>query len=206
MSIFRFFAKRIKEENKTNFGNYNILIGDPVYTEIVFSLYPLTFPELRIKFTNHEIKLHGTPPDYEDLCMEMHLPISGIKMQSEALEEAIKELFGAKSDRITFKCDKFILNSNKTIDIFGKLTINGITKRVRFYGKLIGMLQKDPRWLVSRISLELKGSINRSDFGLLLPDENETGKIFKDEMKIEMKINLSSTNIIDIYQKNGVIL
>ena len=87
---------------------------------------------------------------------------------------------------LTYKLDKVDGDT-----AYGKLTIRGITKDVKFDFENNGSAI-DP-WGNTRVALELTGKINRKDFGLNWNKALEAGGVLVDET---VKINIEVEGIL----------
>lgn len=88
----------------------------------------------------------------------------------------------AKYTDITFALDK----ADKEF-AYGKLTIHGVTKDVKLALTDNGIV-KDP-WGNQRVGLELKGTINRKDFGITWNKVLESGGLtVGEEVKLEVEL------------------
>lgn len=105
-------------------------------------------------------------------------------MRDEHLRDA--DFFDtAKHKNITFKSTSFKQIDDKRFEVMGKMTIKGITKEIRFTGKLNGVVT-DPRSKKQKAGLKLTGSINREDFNI-----GKGMSSISDEVEITIRLEMN---------------
>ncbi len=93
----------------------------------------------------------------------------------------------AKFPTMTFVSGKVEVKNAEHFTLHGALTMHGVTKDVALEGTF-GGVAKDP-WGNEKAGFELKGSVNRKDFGLNWNQALETGGVLVSE-NVELNIEL----------------
>ncbi|MFN3694970.1 MAG: YceI family protein [Ignavibacterium sp.] len=95
--------------------------------------------------------------------------------------------------KITFVSKSINKNSENEFEIFGDITIRGVTKEVKLYVTYNGTVKGFGGGEVA--GFEINGKLNRFDFGLKWNALTEAGGIVVgDEVKIEISCELTKAN------------
>ena len=164
---------------------------DPTHSEVHFKIKHLEIASLTGRFN----KISGTAEaeeDFENSEFSFTANVDSIDTNDQKRDDHLKsvDFFDAeKFPKITFHSTKFKRIGHSTFELIGKLTIKEITKptilEIKYGGTNI-----DP-WGNTKAGLELKGKINRRDFGLVWNAAIETGGfLISEEVKISANIEL----------------
>lgn len=164
---------------------------DPTHSEVHFEVKHLGIATLTGRFD----KISGTADaeeNFENAQFSFSSDVDSINTNDEKRDTHLKsvDFFDAeKFPKITFNSTKFKRTGDTIFELIGKLTIKEITKPTIIKIKY-GGTAKDP-WGNTKAGLQLKGKINRKDFGLVWNVKIESGGILVgDEVKIVANIEL----------------
>lgn len=94
-----------------------------------------------------------------------------------------------KHPELYFISTKIEKTDNETFNVYGDLTMKGVTKPVKLQIEYSGVT-KDP-WGYERAGFSVNGKINRSDWGINFNSVMEAGGVaFGEEVKINSEVQL----------------
>lgn len=166
---------------------------DPMHSEVQFKVKHLVISTVTGSFKNFEGTVESEGDDFASAKIEFSLDINSVDTGQEQRDGHLKsaDFFDAeKYPHITFKSTSITKESDDDYKLTGDLTIKGITKPVTlevehggiatdFYGN-------------TKAGFEVKGKINRKDFGLTWDGVTEAGSIVVGEdIKLTANIQLA---------------
>jgi len=166
---------------------------DPMHSEVQFKVKHLVISTVTGSFKNFEGTVETEGDDFADAKIEFSLDINSVDTGQEQRDAHLKgaDFFDAeKYPHISFKSTSITKESGDDYKLTGDLTIKGITKPVTlevehggiatdFYGN-------------TKAGFEVKGKINRKDFGLTWDGVTEAGSIVVGEdIKLSANIQLA---------------
>ena len=164
---------------------------DPAHSEIQFKVKHLVITTV----TGHFKKFNGlvhSGENFEDAQIHFEASVDSINTNSDLRDAHLKgqDFFEAdKFPTLSFTSTKFDKKDDAEFELEGDLTIKGVTKKVRFDVEFAG-IAKDP-WENTKAGFELKGKINRKDFGLNWNAVTEAGgALVSEEVKLIANIQL----------------
>jgi len=164
---------------------------DPTHSEVHFEIKHLMIATLTGRFN----EISGTAEaeeNFENAKFSFSANVDSINTNDEKRDAHLKsaDFFDAeKFPNITFISTKFKRTGDTVFELIGKLTIKEITKPTIINIKY-GGTAKDP-WGNIKAGFQLKGKINRRDFGLLWNATIEAGGVLVgEEVKIVANIEL----------------
>lgn len=164
---------------------------DPVHSAVHFKIKHLEIVTLTGTFN----EIAGTveaKENFENAEFSFTANVDSIDTNDEKRDAHLKSIdfFDAeKFSKITFISTKFKRTGDAIFELIGKLTIKGVTKPTILKIKY-GGTSTDP-WGNIKAGLQLKGKINRKDFGLIWNATIEAGGfLVGEEVKITANIEL----------------
>ncbi|MGZ3778881.1 MAG: YceI family protein [Mucilaginibacter sp.] len=166
---------------------------DPMHSEVQFKVKHLVISTVTGSFKNFEGTVEAEGDDFADAKIEFSLDINSVDTGQEQRDAHLKgaDFFDAeKYPHITFKSTSITKESDDDYELTGDLTIKGITKPVTFeveHGGIAADFYGN-----TKAGFEVKGKINRKDFGLTWDGVTEAGSIVVGE-DIKLSANIQLT-------------
>ena len=149
---------------------------DTAHSQIQFKVKHLAISTVTGNFTVFEGNAESNGENFEDAKISFSTDVSSINTANEQRDGHLKgaDFFDAeKFPKILFQSTSVTKKEEGLYDIKGNLTIKGISKAVTLQAEYSGTA-KDP-WGNTKAGFELKGKINRKDWGLNWNAALETG-------------------------------
>jgi polyisoprenoid-binding protein YceI len=162
---------------------------DPSHSSIEFQVKHLMISKVKGRFSDFA----GTLEAGEDGTLKASgtIQTASIDTHEPKRDEHLRSADFFEVERypeISFASSEIAPTGGNGFRVGGELTIRGITKPVELTGSLEGT-GRDP-WGNDRVGLELRGEINRSDFGLTWNQALETGGVLVgDKIKFELELS-----------------
>jgi polyisoprenoid-binding protein YceI len=147
---------------------------DPAHTRLWFIVDHLGFSRYMALFTKVEAVLQFDPDHPEAMSVKATVDVGSLETHNPATDYNFNEIVSGedllnapKHPLATFTSTKVVLTGEKTADVTGDLTLNGVTKPVTFaasYNGGWGHMPMDP--MGARAGFSLATTIKRSDFGI----------------------------------------
>ena len=166
---------------------------DPVHSDISFKLKHLMIANVRGSFKEFEASIFTTGDDFMSAEVDCWIDPASIDTGNKDRDAHVKgaEFFDVEQ----YKEIEFVANTYENVDsdgsyeLWGNLTIKGITKKVKLDVEFGGVI-KDP-WGNEKAAFSINGKINRKDFGLVWNSPLEGGGVMLgDEIQIMCEIQL----------------
>lgn len=162
---------------------------DPAHSSVGFRAKHLMIAKVKGRFTDFT----GTLTAAEDGSLQASGTIQAASVDTgeDKRDEHLRSADFFEVDtypEITFTSTAIELTDKESLHAAGELTIRGITRPVELRGSIEGSA-RDP-WGNDRVALELRGELNRSDFGLTWNQALETGGVLVGD-KITLELELS---------------
>jgi polyisoprenoid-binding protein YceI len=158
---------------------------DPTHSEIGFKVKHLMISNVKGNFTNFEATIDGE--DFTTSPLIVKIGTASISTNNADRDSHLKsaDFFDVENnDTIIFEGKSFTKVDDEEFKLKGLLTIKEISKEVVLDVEY-GGTNKDP-WGNEKMAFEIKGKINRKDWGLNWNSALETGGVLVGE---EVKIN-----------------
>jgi len=171
---------------------------DPAHSEITFKIRHLMIANVRGTFKEFAAKVITLEKDFKTARVTLRIEADSIHTGDEKRDEHLKgpDFFDTK----TYKQIKFESTSVEetghggSYELWGDLTIKGITKRIRLHAQLGGIVV-DP-WGNEKAGFTLRGKIDRSEWGLTWNTTLERGGLMlSDEVTISCEIELVKSGL-----------
>jgi polyisoprenoid-binding protein YceI len=156
---------------------------DAVHSEIGFKLKHLMIANVRGEFNEFDGSIYTTGEDFMSAEVDCWINPASVDTGNEQRDTHLKsaDFFDVEN----FKEISFVANTYENIDsdgsyeLWGDLTIKGITKRIQLDVEFGGVV-KDP-WGNHKAAFSINGKINRKDFGLIWNNPLESGGVMLGE-------------------------
>ena len=164
-------------------------IVDPTHSEVHFKVKHLVISTVTGTFNVFDGGLETENDDFTDAKINFSLDVATVDTNQEQRDEHLKsaEFFdSAQYPQISFISTSFTKEGDD-YELLGDLTIRDVTRRVKldveFGGSATDFYGNE------KVGFEIKGKINRKDFGLTWSGITEAGAIVVGE-DIKLSINL----------------
>lgn len=142
--------------------------NDKPHSQLGFTVTHLGINDVSGTFNEFEATINSSKPDFSDATFELTAKVASIDTRVEARNNHLKspDFFDAeKFPLLTYKSSSLTKTGKDSYKVTGDLTIHGVTKTVTmdlvYRGTIENPMSKKPT-----AGFSLKGSINRSDFGI----------------------------------------
>lgn len=170
-----------------------IWVIDPMHSELQFKIKHLMITNVTGSFNIFEASVETEGEDFSKAKISFTADVDSLSTGNEQRDGHVKsaDFFDAATyPKITFvttKADN--VDSDGSYDLYGDLTIRGITKNVKLSVEFGGVV-KDA-FGNTKAGFTINGKIHRKDFGLVWDGVTEAGGvILSDEVKIISEIQL----------------
>ena len=166
---------------------------DQAHCELAFKVRHLMIAHVKGTFKIFDASIYTNSTDFLTTEVDLWIDPASISTGDSKRDEHLKspEFFDVdKHKQITFTSSTIGKpGPDGTQELWGELTIIGITKNVKL-NVLFGGMVKDP-WGNEKAGFTISGKINRSDWGLVWNANIETGGVMvADEVMISCEIEL----------------
>ena len=165
---------------------------DPTHSELGFKIRHLMITNVSGNFKKFSIEVETDNDDFASAKVQASIDIDSINTNNEQRDIHLRnaDFFEVTSHPTAdFKSTKIVKTGDDTFDLYGDLTIKGITKAIRLSLEYSGNA-KDP-WGNLKAGFAITGRINRKDFGITFNSPLETGGVaLGDEIKVIGEIQL----------------
>lgn len=174
-------------ENKTKWSI------DQSHSEIEFKVKHLMIAHIKGSFKKFDASIYTNGKDFSTAEIDLWIDASSINTGDKKRDEHLKsaDFFDVKNHKqITFTSSTIgKSDSDNNHELWGELTIKGITKNVKLNVQFGGIVN-DP-WGNERAGFTVNGKINRSDWELVWNTSLESGsKMVSDEVTISCEVEL----------------
>jgi len=167
---------------------------DPAHSEVQFKVKHLVITTITGSFKEFNGTV-VTDDDFENASIRFEASVHSISTNNEQRDTHLRsaDFFEVeKYPKFFFESSSFMKKGEDNYELKGNLTIKGITKPVTLTVEYGGIMT-DP-WGNVKAGFELKGHINRKDFGLTWNATTEAGSILVGEdVKLQANIQLLKT-------------
>jgi len=177
---------------------------DQAHTEIAFKVRHLMIAHVKGAFKTFDASIYTNAKDFTTAEIDLWIDPSSINTGDAKRDEHLKsaDFFDIQNyKQITFTSSTMGKpDSDGNIELWGELTMIGITKNVKLNVKFGGIV-KDP-WGNEKSGFTVTGNINRSDWGLVWNASVETGGLLvSDEVTISCDVELINKGQDDLKMK-----
>lgn len=165
---------------------------DASHSEVTFKVKHLMITNVTGNFTKYDATMESSAADFSDAKISFETEVDSISTNNEQRDGHLKgdDFFAAeKFPKILFRSTSLDKKGTDEYILKGDLTIRDITKPVELTVEY-GGTATDPYGQV-KSGFEVKGKINRKDFGLTWGGLTEAGGvILSDEIKIDAQVQM----------------
>jgi polyisoprenoid-binding protein YceI len=166
---------------------------DPTHSEVQFKVKHLMITTVTGSFDKFEASIETDKEDFSKAKISFSADVASVLTGNVDRDNHLKspDFFDAeKFPKITFVATKYeSVDNDGSYELFGDLTIHGITKKVELAVEF-GGVAKDP-WGNVKAGFTINGKINRKDFGLVWNAPTEAGGVLvSEEVRIACEIQL----------------
>jgi len=156
---------------------------DPAHSEIAFKVKHLMIVNVKGVFTEYNASIYTTGEDFMTAEVDFWLNPDSLKTNDEKRDQHLRssDFFDvAHHKEITFRSDTIEKDKDDKYEVWGNLTIKGITKKIKLEVEF-GGIQKDP-WGNEIAGLTINGKVNRKDWELNWNTVLESGGVLVGDM------------------------
>lgn len=169
---------------KVESGSYQL---DAMHSKVGFEIPHLVISTVEGRFTKFSGGLE-LKDKFETSKVDASIEVDSIDTGVADRDTHLKspDFFDAKKfPKITFKSSS-VSGTPESFKLTGDLTIHGVTKKVTLEGKYLGTVKDG--YGQQKVAFDLKGSINRKDFGLSWGNMVEAGPVVGDQVTLSLKL------------------
>ncbi len=164
---------------------------DTSHSEVAFTVRHL-MSKVRGTFDDFSGEITTAGDDLNQASVRAEVQMSSVNTRNEQRDGHLRstEIFNAEANPTMSFVSTAVTGGNGEHEIAGDLTINGVTKPVTFAAEFLGV--DVDAYGVTRIGVEAKGQINKSDFGVDFNIPLDGGKLLLGD-KIEITLTVQGT-------------
>jgi polyisoprenoid-binding protein YceI len=165
---------------------------DTAHSEIAFKIKHLMITNVKGVFREFDAVIYTTGEDFITSEIDFWLNPASIDTGDEKRDAHLKgeDFFDAENHKqITFTGNTIESVNDQRYELYGDLTVKGITKRIKLDVEFGGVM-KDP-WGNEKAGFTINGKINRKDWGLNWNAALEAGGVLvSDTVSISCEVQL----------------
>jgi polyisoprenoid-binding protein YceI len=165
---------------------------DPTHSEVEFKIRHLMITNVTGYFGKYDATVESSNDDFTDAKINFEADVTSISTKNEQRDQHLQAedfFHAAQYPKITFVSTGVTKVDDEEYKVTGNLTIRGISKPVELTVEFSGIV-KDP-YGQTKAGFEIKGKINRKDYGLTYDAVTETGGVLlSDEVKLQAGVQL----------------
>ena len=168
-------------------------IIDPSHTEIGFKVTHMVVAKVRGHFKEFDASIYTTNDDFMTAEIDFYINAASVDTNNADRDGHLKspDFFDVENHKqITFTANTYEkVDGDGSYELWGDLTIKGITKRVKLDVEFGGIM-KDP-WGNEKALFNINGKVNRKDWGLNWNAALEAGNVLlADDVHISCDVQL----------------
>ena len=168
---------------------------DQMHSSIEFKVRHLMIAHVKGTFKVFDASIYTSGKDFTTVEIDLWIDIDSISTGDEKRDEHLKsaDFFDlANHKQITFLASTMISpNEDENYDLWGDLSINGITQNVKLNAEFGGIITDS--WGNEKAGFSITGVINRGNFGLIWNSAIEKGGFMvSDEVRISCELELTN--------------
>ncbi len=171
-------------------------IIDPAHSEIGFNVKHLMITKVKGQFKEFDASIYTTGSDFLTAEVDFWMNPQSIETGNADRDGHLRaaDFFDTENHKeITFRGNTFERVNDDSYEMYGDLTIKGITKRIKVDVEFGGVM-KDP-WGNEKAGFTLHAKMNRSDWGISWNATLEAGGLLvSDEVRIACDVQLMKSN------------
>ncbi len=168
---------------------------DQVHSEIAFKVRHLMIAHVKGEFKTFDASICTTDKDFTTAEIDLWVDAGSITTGDAKRDEHLigVDFFDVQNHKQIIFTSNTIqkADSDSHYELWGQLTMKGITRRIKLNVQFGGIL-KDP-WGNEKAGFTVTGKINRNDWGLVWNTAMETGGLLVgEEIKISCEVELTN--------------
>ena len=173
---------------------------DPVHSEVKFKVKHLVVATVTGNFRTFSGTVEAEKPDFSDAKISFEADVASVTTHNEQRDGHLQsaDFFEAAAHpKMTFASKSIASKSANEFVVTGDLSIRGISKEVKldveYNGTVLGFGK------VPTAGFEIKGKVNRKDYGMTFNGLTEAGHIVvSEEVKIEVFAELNQQAPVEL--------
>jgi len=165
---------------------------DPSHSEIAFKVKHLMIVNVKGVFTEYNASIYTNGDDFTTAEFDFWMNPNSLKTNDEKRDAHLRsaDFFDTEHHKeITFRSNTIEKTGDDEYELWGDLTIKGITKKIKLNVEF-GGIQKDP-WGGQRAGFTITGKVNRKDWELNWNAALESGGVLVgDNVNIACEVEL----------------
>ena len=165
---------------------------DPTHSEVEFKIRHLMISNVTGYFGTYDATVESSNDDFTDAKIQFEAEVSSISTKNEQRDQHLQAedfFHAAQYPKLTFVSTGVTKVDSENYKVAGNLTIRGVSKPVELAVEFSGIV-KDP-YGQTKAGFEVKGKINRKDFGLTYNAATEAGGVLlSEEVKLQAGVQL----------------
>ena len=165
---------------------------DPSHSEIAFKVKHLMIVNVKGVFTEYNPSIYTNDDDFTTAEFDFWMNPNSLKTNDEKRDAHLRsaDFFDTEHHKeITFRSNTIEKTGEDEYELWGDLTIKGITKKIKLNVEF-GGIQKDP-WGGERAGFSITGKVNRKDWELNWNAVLESGGVLVgDNVNIACEVEL----------------
>jgi polyisoprenoid-binding protein YceI len=165
---------------------------DPTHSELGFKIRHLMITNVSGNFNKFNIEVEAENDDFSSAKVKADIEVDSINTNNEQRDIHLRnaDFFETGTHpKVDFKSTKVEKAGDDDFNLYGDLTIKGITKPVKLSLEHAGIVKDS--WGNVKAGFSISGKINRKDFGISFNAPLETGGVvLGEEIKINGEIQL----------------
>jgi polyisoprenoid-binding protein YceI len=156
---------------------------DPAHSEIAFKVKHLMIVNVKGVFTEYNASIYTTGEDFMTAEVDFWMNPNSLKTNDEKRDAHLRssDFFDVEHHKeITFTSNTIEKDGDDKYELWGNLTIKGITKKIKLEVEF-GGIQKDP-WGNQIAGFSINGKVNRKDWELNWNTVLESGGVLVGDM------------------------
>lgn len=166
---------------------------DPTHSEVQFKVKHLVISTVTGSFNSFEGEVEAEGNDFENANVTFNADINSISTNQEDRDNHLKsdDFFDAeKYPELTFESTSVNKTGDQEYKLIGDLTIRDVTKEIELDVAHGGTV--DDHLGNTKAGFEIRGAINRKDFGLVYNPVTEAGNVVVgDKIKLLLNVQLA---------------
>lgn len=155
---------------------------DKTHSEVSFSIKHLMIAKVKGVFTEYNASIYTTGNDFLTAEFDFWMNPNSLKTNDEKRDAHLRssDFFDVEHHKeITFKSNTIEKTGEDTFELWGDLTIKGISKKIKLLVEFGGLI-KDP-WGNEKAGFSIHGKVNRKDWELNWNTVLEAGGVLVDD-------------------------
>lgn len=165
---------------------------DPTHSDVEFKIRHLMITNVTGYFGKYDATVESSNDDFSDAKVSFEADVASISTKNEQRDQHLQSedfFHAAQYPKLTFVSTNVKKVDDENYKVTGDLTMRGVTKPVELTVEFSGIV-KDP-YGQTKAGFEIKGKINRKDFGVSFNAVTDNGGVMLgEEVKLQASVQL----------------